>query len=123
MPIPPTAWPLTCREIPDPPPLLFVHGDPAALSAPQIAIVGTRNPSPPGRETAQSFARFLAGAGLAVTSGMALGIDAAAHRVLAFGGELKNTACLLKDGHAILTQHLYDAAGANTRFRVKGRGP
>ena len=72
-------YPGLLREIPDPPPLLFVHGDPAALSAPQIAIVGTRNPSPPGRETAQSFARFLAGAGLAVTSGMALGIDAAAH--------------------------------------------
>ncbi len=72
-------YPDLLREIPDPPPLLFVHGNPAVLSAPQIAIVGTRNPSTPGRETAQGFARFLAGAGLTVTSGMALGIDAAAH--------------------------------------------
>ncbi len=72
-------YPDLLREIPDPPPLLFVHGDPAMLSAPQIAIVGTRNPSTPGRETAQGFARLLAGAGLTVTSGMALGIDAAAH--------------------------------------------
>jgi DNA processing protein len=68
------------RQIPYPPPLLFVHGDPDCLRAPQLAIVGTRNPTPPGRETAHRFAAHLAGAGLAITSGLALGIDAAAHQ-------------------------------------------
>lgn len=62
------------------PPLLFVHGDPLLLGEPQLAIVGTRNPSPGGRDNAHDFAAHLASGGLVVTSGLALGIDAAAHR-------------------------------------------
>ncbi len=73
------AYPSLLREIPDPPPLLFVHGDPQRLQTPQLAMVGSRNPSVPGRQTAREFARFLARAGLTVTSGLAIGIDAAAH--------------------------------------------
>ena len=53
---------------------------PTALSLPQLAIVGSRNPTPLGRDTAEQFARHLALAGLAITSGLALGIDAAGHR-------------------------------------------
>jgi DNA processing protein len=68
------------REIPTPPPVLFVRGDPALLSRPQLAIVGTRNPTASGRRTAREFAAHLAGAGLVITSGLALGIDAEAHR-------------------------------------------
>jgi len=80
-------YPLLLREIPDPPVLLFVIGHREVLSRPQIAIVGSRNPSPQGRENAQAFARSLSDAGLTVTSGMALGIDGAAHRgALATGG-------------------------------------
>ncbi len=73
-------YPPLLRQIPYPPPLLFVHGDPDCLRRPQLAIVGTRNPTPLGRETAQRFATHLAEAGLAITSGLALGIDAAAHQ-------------------------------------------
>lgn len=73
-------YPRPLREIADPPPVLFVQGDPAALSEPQLAMVGSRNPTPTGRETALDFARHLASCGLAITSGMALGIDGAAHR-------------------------------------------
>jgi DNA processing protein len=73
-------YPGLLREVCDPPPLLFVHGHPEVLSNPQLAIVGTRNPSPSGRETAREFARYLAGAGLTVTSGLALGIDGSAHQ-------------------------------------------
>lgn len=62
------------------PPLLFVHGDPLLLGEPQLAIVGTRNPSPGGRDNAHDFAAHLTAGGLVVTSGLALGIDAAAHR-------------------------------------------
>lgn len=80
-------YPPLLREIPDPPLLLYVIGHREALALPQIAIVGSRNPSPAGRENAQAFARSLAGAGLTITSGLALGVDGAAHRgALAVGG-------------------------------------
>ncbi len=82
------AYPQLLREIPDPPPLLFVIGDAAVLATPQLAIVGSRNPSPGGRETAQEFARHLVTSGLTITSGLALGIDAASHRGALDGGGL-----------------------------------
>ncbi len=73
-------YPPLLREISDPPPVLFIHGDPALLLTPQLAVVGSRNPSPAGERTATDFAAHLSRAGLTVTSGMAIGIDAAAHR-------------------------------------------
>jgi DNA processing protein len=80
-------YPQLLREIADPPVLLYVIGRRQALSNPQLAIVGSRNPSPAGRENAQAFAKSLAGAGLTITSGLALGVDGAAHRgALAAGG-------------------------------------
>lgn len=79
-------YPPLLRQIPYPPPLLFVHGDPDCLRLPQLAIVGTRNPTPLGRETAQRFAAHLAEFGLLITSGLALGIDAAAHQGALAGG-------------------------------------
>lgn len=72
-------YPALLRRSPSPPPLLFLAGDPALLWHPQVAIVGSRRPSPAGRQRAQAFARTLAGAGWAVTSGLAEGIDTAAH--------------------------------------------
>jgi DNA processing protein len=74
------AWPVLLNEISDAPPLLFVHGDITTLAMPQLAIVGSRNPTPAGTANAAALAAALAGAGLAITSGLALGIDAAAHR-------------------------------------------
>src|SRR3989344_8527823 len=73
-------YPRLLREIPDPPVMLHVIGDRRLLSIPQLAIVGSRNPTPMGRENARAFAKSLAGAGLVITSGMALGVDSAAHR-------------------------------------------
>ena len=73
-------YPLLLREIPDPPALLFLNGDHARLQTPQLAIVGSRNPSPGGLDNAHQFAGHLAGVGLTITSGLALGIDAASHR-------------------------------------------
>ncbi len=63
----------------DPPLLLYVQGDPAALSRPALAIVGSRGATPQGLENARAFARALAAQGWVVVSGLALGIDAAAH--------------------------------------------
>ncbi|HHJ13458.1 MAG TPA: DNA-protecting protein DprA [Gammaproteobacteria bacterium] len=72
-------YPRQLRNIPDPPPLLFVQGDPDCLAVPQLAMVGSRNPTPGGRETANEFAAHLSALGIAITSGLASGIDAAAH--------------------------------------------
>jgi DNA processing protein len=74
------AYPASLREIADPPPLLFVRGAAEALGGRQLAVVGSRNPSPMGVRFARDFARDLTQAGFAVTSGLALGVDAAAHR-------------------------------------------
>lgn len=74
------AYPRALLDIADPPVLLYVKGDPAILARPALAIVGARSATRPGEDTAEAFARSLAGHGLVVVSGLALGIDAAAHR-------------------------------------------
>lgn len=79
-------YPPQLKETYDPPPLLFVRGNKQLLSRPQIAIVGSRNPSIAGRQTAFDFAYSLACDGFTITSGLALGIDAASHE-----GALKAT--------------------------------
>lgn len=73
------AYPGLLREAPSPPSLLYVEGRAERLWWPQIAVVGSRAPSPAGRERAQRWARAFAEAGFVVTSGLARGIDAAAH--------------------------------------------
>jgi len=73
-------YPEQLKEIASPPSVLFIKGDPALLNKPQIAMVGSRNPSTIGIRTAAEFAEALAAAGFVVTSGMALGIDAASHQ-------------------------------------------
>lgn len=81
-------YPALLLQTVNPPPVLFVHGDAALLSQLQLAIVGSRNPTPTGISITQDFARLLANAGLVITSGLALGIDAAAHRgALVTGGK------------------------------------
>ncbi|QXH95054.1 DNA-processing protein DprA [Pseudomonas ogarae] len=73
-------YPALLAQISDAPPLLFVAGDPSILEKPQLAMVGSRRASRPGMDTAAAFSRSLAGAGFVITSGLALGIDAAAHQ-------------------------------------------
>jgi DNA processing protein len=73
-------FPARLRELPNPPSALFLHGDPDLLSLPQLAIVGSRNPSTGGRRNAHDFAAHLAAAGLVISSGLATGIDGAAHQ-------------------------------------------
>ncbi len=72
-------YPNLLRESPDAPGVLYVLGDPQALAEPQIAMVGSRSPTAGGRDTARAFAAWFASAGLTVTSGLALGIDASCH--------------------------------------------
>ncbi len=73
-------YPPRLLGIGDPPPLLFVRGDPAVLSLPSLAIVGSRHATRAGLGHAQAFAHALADSGLQICSGLAAGIDAAAHR-------------------------------------------
>lgn len=73
-------YPALLHELSDPPLALFLRGDAALLHLPQLAVVGSRNASHGGIESARRFARFLAASGLTVTSGLALGIDSAAHQ-------------------------------------------
>ncbi len=72
-------YPDALQQIADPPPLLYLVGDAALLSVPQIALVGSRNASAQGLENGYSYGRYLSEHGLVPTSGLALGIDATAH--------------------------------------------
>jgi DNA processing protein len=73
-------YPKLLLEIPDPPALLFAAGRAELLARPALAIVGSRNATPQGEANASAFARSLSASGLTIVSGLALGIDAAAHR-------------------------------------------
>jgi DNA processing protein len=73
-------FPSLLLNIPDPPPLLYLKGKRELLNSPMLAIVGSRNATPLGISNAESFAKSASDAGLCVVSGMALGIDTAAHR-------------------------------------------
>jgi DNA processing protein len=75
-----SAYPPALLTMPDPPPLLYVKGRQELLQTRAVAIVGSRSATPQGIEDARRFAHALSNAGLAVVSGLALGIDGAAHR-------------------------------------------
>lgn len=79
-------YPALLREAPHPPAALFVAGDPLLLWHPQIAVVGTRKPTAGGRERAARFSRHFTAAGFVVGSGLAEGVDAAAHAAALEGG-------------------------------------
>jgi DNA processing protein len=74
------AYPRRLREIYDPPPVLYLRGNPELLARHSISIVGSRKPSPYGVQIAEKLGRDLAAHGLVIVSGMARGIDASAHR-------------------------------------------
>ena len=112
-------YPADLLNIPDPPLLLWVQGSRSALSHPlRLAIVGSRNPTPQGQRHAQDFAHALAQAGVCVVSGLALGVDAAAHE----GALLAQAPTLAVVGtgldrvyprrHADLAQRIVDGGGA-----------
>jgi DNA processing protein len=74
------AYPRLLLEIPDPPPLLYTVGRIELLGRPSLAVVGSRNATAQGARDAEQFAKAFSAAGLTIVSGLALGIDAAAHR-------------------------------------------
>jgi DNA processing protein len=91
-----SEYPESLRDLFDPPPLLFLKGREELLRGPAVAIVGARRATEVGRTVAEAMGRILGGAGITVVSGMALGIDGAAHRgALEAGG---NTVAVLGAG-------------------------
>lgn len=91
-----TDYPEFLSRIPDPPPVLYLKGDPSLLHRPQLAMIGSRNPSGGGRRNARMFASELARAGLTITSGLAMGIDAESHKGAL--GHLGSTIAVLGTG-------------------------
>lgn len=73
-------YPKSLLEITDPPPVLYAKGKLGLLNQPSIAIVGSRNATSQGEENAEAFAKGLSSFGLCIVSGLALGVDGAAHR-------------------------------------------
>lgn len=108
------AYPARLQMIDDPPPLLAVRGKIDVMARPQIAIVGSRNASAAGMKFAERMARDLGSAGFVVVSGLARGIDAAAHRASLKTG----TIAVLAGGHG----HIYppDHAGLADNITAEG---
>ena len=73
-------YPKLLKQTDGSPPLLYVHGELSIINDPQLAIVGSRNPTQSGMTSAYDFAKYLAQTGLCITSGLALGIDGSAHQ-------------------------------------------
>lgn len=80
------AYPSVLKETHRAPFVLYARGNLECLQTPQIAVVGSRSPSPAGRDNAHQFSAYLAGRGFTITSGLALGVDGAAHQGALDGG-------------------------------------
>ncbi len=109
-------YPPLLSETADPPLLLYVIGDATCLPLPQLAVVGSRNPTRGGERTAREFAMHLAASGLAITSGLASGIDTAAHEgAIAAGGR---TIAVMGTG----IDRVYPAANRGLAHRIVDSG-
>ena len=98
------------------PPMLYLLGEPSLLGEPQIAIVGSRQPTPTGRLIARDFAAFFARSGLIVTSGLALGIDAASHE----GALLAQGSTIAVCGNGL--DRVYPRRNESLAKRIRERG-
>lgn len=112
-------YPKMLLDTADAPPLLYYKGRRELLNKPALAIVGSRNASPSGLRTAEEFAEALAAAGLAIVSGLAQGIDAAAHR-----GALRAGVCGASTIAVIGTgvDRIYPPANRDLARQIAGEG-
>jgi len=111
------GYPQSLLEIADPPPVLYVKGDPALLARPALAMVGARAPTAQGEANAKAFADSLSAAGLVIVSGLAQGIDAAAHRG-ALAAEGGGTIAVIGTG----IDRVYPASNAALAHEIAARG-
>ncbi|MBU0744595.1 MAG: DNA-processing protein DprA [Gammaproteobacteria bacterium] len=110
------AYPSLLKETQNPPLLLFAVGDIGLLKSPQLAIVGSRNPTPIGVEIAFGFAKELSQIGLVITSGLAIGIDAACHEGAIDG--LGKTIAVMGTG----LNHIYPAGNVALSQKIIASG-
>ncbi len=110
------TYPAQFKQLPDAPPVLYVRGDPEYLQRPQLAMVGARNPTAAGRNTAKEFARHLSDAGITIISGLASGIDGASHEGALQG--LAGTIAVVAHGLDIV----YPAQHQNLAQRITEHG-
>jgi DNA processing protein len=110
------TYPALLKEIHGMPPVLFVRGDVKLLSRPQIAMVGSRNPTPMGVEIALKFAQHFSKKGFTVTSGLAIGIDGAAHKGALLG--LGGTVAVLGNG----LDRIYPASHQTLALEIAEKG-
>jgi len=118
------AYPPALLDSDDPPVLLYVRGNPELLQRPSVAIVGARNATDGGKDNARAFARHLAGRGWTIISGLARGIDAAAHEGALEAGSAGGTVAVLAcgldivypSGHAALTERIAASGAVMTEY-------
>src|SRR5579872_4434376 len=139
IPLDDTNYPVLLKEIHDPPLVLYVQGNANLLKEQQIAIVGSRHPTATGTELARQFAKELTSRGLVITSGLALGIDAASHEgVLLVNGKTiailgsglkyiyprthqKLAEEIIKNGGALVSEFPLDTPPKATNFPMRNR--
>lgn len=109
-------FPPLLRDIPSPPAALFVAGDPEVLWQPQVAVIGSRNPTAGGKDNARDFAGELARQGLTITSGLAAGIDSIAHEAALDAGG--TTVAVMGTG----LDQVYPASGEALAERIRRHG-
>jgi DNA processing protein len=109
-------YPELLEKTASPPAQLYVKGDPGLLQMPSLAIVGSRNPTESGRRNAYEFARHLGAAGFCIVSGLAEGIDTAAHR----GALDAGAATIAFLGHGI--DRVYPASNLELAHEIAARG-
>ncbi len=132
-------YPPRLKEIYDPPPVLYVRGDAALLSEPGIAVIGTRHPTPYGIGMSERLASDLVNRGLVIISGMARGVDTAAHRgalngkgrtVAVWGTGIdvfyprenkKLAESILANGGAVITEFPVGTFAAPQNFPIRNR--
>src|SRR5690606_21841144 len=111
-------YPARLLDTADPPSLLYVDGDPRALSRPVLAMVGARSATAGGTDNAFAFARHLADAGWTIASGLAQGIDAAAHEGALASGATPATIAIMGTG----INRVYPAANKGLAMRIREQG-
>lgn len=111
-------YPSVLLELPDPPLVLYAKGDLTQLQHSALAIVGSRNATPPGLETAAHFAHFLADQGWCIISGLATGIDTAAHRGALTAHQTNSTIAILGTGMDLV----YPARNRDLAHQIAAQG-
>ena len=109
-------FPALLRNIPSPPAALFVDGDPDILWHPQVAVIGSRNPTAGGKDNARDFAGELTRRGMTVTSGLAAGIDSISHAAALDSGG--TTVAVMGTG----LDRIYPASSKNLAERIRAKG-